>query len=131
MQITTIIATALLAAGEAAAGINCKGSGYCSQSGAWLTDIISMANYIDHSRWYQNGEHIVCAANLCAFLQNTGGMPGTKISELLWDLKDHGCKQCGSIPVFYPSGDNDEKSHGILTVNYVTNPKCNWGACPK
>lgn len=51
MQITTIVATALLAAGEVAAGINCNGSGNCGTSGAWITDIISMANYIDHSRW--------------------------------------------------------------------------------
>ncbi|KAH7141140.1 killer toxin, partial [Dactylonectria macrodidyma] len=121
----------LLAAGEAAAGINCKGSSSCGISGAYITDVISMANYLDRSRWYQNGEHIVCAANLCAFLQNTRGMPGSKIKELLWQLNDHGCARCGSIPVFYPSGDNNDNSHGILTVNYVAKPKCNWGACPK
>ncbi|KAI8661343.1 Kp4 domain-containing protein [Fusarium keratoplasticum] len=130
MQITAIIATALLAARQAAAGINCKGSSSCGTSTNSLGDLVNLANYVDHSRWYQNGEHIVCADNLCAFLQNTGGMPGTKIRSLLVELSNHGCKKCGSVPVFFPD-DNDEKSHGILTVNIVSKPQCKWAACKK
>jgi hypothetical protein len=130
MQITTIITTALLAAGQAAAGINCRGSSQCAGgiSGAYLSSLINLASYIDQNRWYKNGEHIVCADRLCAFLQNTGGMPGSSIKNLLKELDKHGCNKCGSVPVFFPE-DNDEKSHGILTANYVLNPKCSWAVC--
>ncbi|KAF4448227.1 hypothetical protein F53441_8334 [Fusarium austroafricanum] len=119
VQITTLIATALLAVGQAAAGINCKGSSQCSGSSNSIVDLVNLASYIENSRWYQNGEHIVCASDLCAFLQNTGGMPGTSTKKLIYDLYEHGYKKCGSVPIFWPE-DNNEKSHGILTVNYVT-----------
>ncbi|RGP78398.1 hypothetical protein FLONG3_3534 [Fusarium longipes] len=130
MQITTIVATALLAAGQAVAGINCKGSSQCAGgiNGAYLSSLVNLAQYVDPNRWYKNGEHIVCADRLCAFLQNTGGMPGSSIRPLLRELENHGCNKCGSIPVFFPD-DNDEKSHGILTANYVLNPKCSWAVC--
>ncbi|KAH7186811.1 Kp4-domain-containing protein [Fusarium oxysporum] len=118
MQITAIIATALLAAGQAAAGINCRGSSQCTGglSGAYLSSLINLASYIDQNRWYKNGEHIVCADRLCAFLQNTGGMPGSSIKNLLKELDKHGCNKCGSVPVFFPE-DNNEKSHVGLSVN--------------
>ncbi|KAF5019116.1 hypothetical protein F66182_8885 [Fusarium sp. NRRL 66182] len=130
MQITAIIATALLAAGQAAAGINCKGSSQCAggTQGEYLGSLMNLARGLDNNRWYQNGEHIVCAQHLCAFLQNTGGMPGSSIKTLLGELDKHGCNKCGSVPVFFPQ-DNNEKSHGILTVNYVSSPRCSWAVC--
>ncbi|KAF4950771.1 hypothetical protein FGADI_7967 [Fusarium gaditjirri] len=130
MQLTAILATALLAAGQAAAGINCRGSSQCGggTQGESVSDFIDLARFLDPNRWYYNGQHIICTQHLCAFLQNTGGMPGSSIKNLFWELYNHGCKRCGSVPVFYPD-DNDEKSHGILTINYVSSPKCKWAVC--
>ncbi|KAF5656495.1 KP4 killer toxin [Fusarium circinatum] len=130
MQLTAIITTALLAAGQAAAGINCKGSSQCAggTQGEYTSSFVTLAKDLDPNRWYYNGQHIMCTQHLCAFLQNTGGMPGSSIKTLISDLEAHGCNKCGSIPVFWPQ-DNDDKSHGILTINYVSNPKCNWAIC--
>ncbi|KAF5532445.1 KP4 killer toxin [Fusarium mexicanum] len=127
MHITAIFATALLAASNVAAGINCKGSVLCGQGTEPLSNLINYAGGLNDDRWYQNGQHIVCGGSLCAFLQNTGGLPGRNIKGLLGDLRDHGCKYCGSVPVFFPD-DNNDGDHGILTVNYVSNPNCQ-GVC--
>ncbi|KAF9773946.1 hypothetical protein IL306_008147, partial [Fusarium sp. DS 682] len=128
MQFTTLFAAALLALGVSAEGINCHGSSNCGNAGFKLTDLLRDAQGLDDNRWYQNGEHIVCWENLahtgfCAFLQNTGGLPGKDIKRLLQELVNHGCAKCGSVPAFYPS-NNDNNAHGILTVNYVYKPNC-------
>lgn len=124
---------------DAALGINCQGSALCGIS-SWnvpglLGIMRGMVNGIDQNHWYQNGEHIVCSQDiggqgLCAFLQGTGGMPGSSIPGLLDALLQHGCTKCGSVPVYLPvNGDNNPNDHGILTVNYVSNPNgCN-GLC--
>jgi len=109
--------------GLALAGINCEGNANCPGVVGSLSEIKSFANGADDNRFYQNGEHIACVESLagtglCAFLQNTGGVPGSSIKTLLQDLLDHGCKKCGSVPVFFPS-DNNDGDHGILTVNEV------------
>ena len=43
-------------------------------------------------------------------------MSGEVIRERIGDLVNHGCQECGSVPL---SGDNDEGREGILTVNWV------------
>ncbi|RFN46476.1 hypothetical protein FIE12Z_9311 [Fusarium flagelliforme] len=131
MQLSSLLASSMLALGVSA-GINCKGSSNCANVGFKLTDLRQTAQKLPDNKWYQNGEHIVCwqsigGTGFCAFLQNTGGLPGKEIKRLLQELVNHGCGKCGSVPAFFPS-DNDEKSHGILTVNYVQKPNCN-GVC--
>ncbi len=130
-----------------ARGINCRGSFFCGKPAVFAVTpgLQSVLDLIDQTpiqptKWFQNGEHIVCSHGidarfnepspeaLCVFLQGTGGMPGSDILPLLKQLRDHGCKGCGSIPVFYPR-DNDESHHGILTANYVSNAKDCYGVC--
>ncbi len=120
-----------------AGGINCKGSFHCGDSGSprlWFM-IQKLSGKLDSEHWYQNGQHIGCfhyvdvdKSAMCVFLQGTGGMPGKAIVPLLQSLSDHGCAQCGSIPVFYPD-NNNEGDHGILTVNYVHDANDCYDVC--
>lgn len=96
-----------------------------------INDYVEFATGINGTRWYENGEHIMCFTgyaatgfgapspiHTCLFLQNSGGAPGHSIPPLLDILKNHGCGLCGSVPLFAPEGDNDV-SRGELTINYV------------
>jgi hypothetical protein len=88
--------------------------------------IVNAINGIDMGKTYQNGDHIVCAkeGGECAFLQGTAsGVPGSKIKDLIAELKGHNCKDCGSVPIVFP--DSNDPSSGILTVNFVSD----IGAC--
>ncbi|KAF4496198.1 KP4 killer toxin [Fusarium agapanthi] len=107
IHITAIFATALMVASNVAAGINCKGSVLCGQGTEPLSNLINYAGGLNDNRWYQNGQHIVCGGSLCAFLQNTDGLPGRDIKRLLGELRDHGCKYYSSVPVFFPNDNND------------------------
>lgn len=135
MRVTSVtLALASTISLGSALGINCRGSGNCPGIAGSLDELISRADAVDDNRSYQNGQNIVCIESklnngLCAFLQGTGGMLGKDIKVLLRDLRNHGCGKCGSIPVFFPSGDNNPDTHGILTVNAVgTTNGCN-GVC--
>jgi hypothetical protein len=93
---------------------------------------LSTINLIDENRWYNNGEHIACFTgeaatgfgapspiSACAFLQNTGGTWGSIIKTLMQSFMDnHNCGLCGSIPYYFPQGDNNV-ANGMLTINYV------------
>jgi hypothetical protein len=93
-----------------------------------------IATHVSNSHWYQNGQHIVCVngaqfddeeptlGSICAFLQGTaaGGVPGNEIKTLAERIVEHGCATCGRVPVFFDKGDNDVRSHGELTFNYVS-----------
>lgn len=122
VQIPLLI-TLTLAATSSALGINCRGSFQC----IFLTDspldtVVGFIDQIDESRFYQNGEHIACTGFICAFLQNSGGAPGSSIKTLAHNLLDHGCHQCGSVPLFFPQ-DNDV-ANGQLTINAAEEFKC-------
>src|SRR5262245_27435521 len=101
------------------AGINCKGSLSCNSVGKHTyvaKQLTNYTSYIDPNRWYANQEQIACASAAvvsdsarlrtrktqmnwyCAFLQNTNGAWGSKISELTHYIADHGCDVCGSVP---------------------------------
>jgi hypothetical protein len=71
-----------------------------------LQTVLSLLNEVDGSKWANNGEMVVCNHNLCAFTQNSGGAPVSRLQVLAEELFDHGCNICGSIPLFYP-GDNN------------------------
>jgi hypothetical protein len=119
-------------------GINYEGAGSCAGFGLnphSLADLLGDAQQLDPNAWFQNGEHIVCAEaiagdGICAFLQATGGAPGSSIPGLIQALLDHGCTICGSVPLFYPiNEDSDPNDHGILTVNYVESTDGCSGVC--
>ncbi|KAF8588154.1 Kp4-domain-containing protein [Ramaria rubella] len=126
-------ATNLTTLATAASGINCQGSSQCSSKIGTLSQISSFLQDLDPSRFFTNGEHIACfednGAGICAFLQNTGGAPATSIPPLIDALIDHGCKVCGSVPLFFPQGDNNAADHGILTVNFVSSNGGCEGLC--
>lgn len=119
-------------------GINCRGSGACAFSissdiAKRLTDYI---DGIDPNRWYNNGEHIACATfdadegtvgHICVFLQNTGGAPGQNIRGLAHFIPEHGCRDCGSVPYFFP--DDNNVDDGELTYNVVGSDACGDGLC--
>lgn len=89
---------------------------------------------IDPKYIYHSGEHIACEdsvfgrGGLCLFTQGNvpaEGVSGQLIVTRLRELLDHGCTECGSVPL---SGDNDPNKMGLLTVNYVSRANCN-GVC--
>ncbi|KAL4886884.1 Kp4-domain-containing protein [Aspergillus karnatakaensis] len=124
MQTLTFLPLLSLLTTTTALGINCRGSSDCGLSSApSMGEIVSIIEEIPDNAWYNNGEHITCIASatndysICAFLQNSGGAPGSSIKTLARELQQHGCQNCGSIPLFFPN-DNDV-SNGELTVNVV------------
>ncbi|CAG7997024.1 unnamed protein product [Penicillium salamii] len=133
-----LLTLSLTASTTTALGINCRGSGNCNTFGNGLVAVelaSKIIHEIDPNRWYNNGEHIACVGSgntwtgsggFCAFLQNTGGTNGAKLQELAGYIPDHGCKQCGSVPYFFP-GDNDV-ANGELTFNYVSDSCSTGGA---
>lgn len=105
-------------------GINCDGSFWCGATNQNLNDIV--AKVCNELQGFTFGpyEHIACGGgNLVAFTQMTDRrIWGSVACGLLRQLRDYGCKQCGSIPLGFPQ-DNDVYN-GELTVNYVTSPNC-------
>jgi hypothetical protein len=135
---STTVAITTLAISTSATGINCAGSGACALAiaGNSARELSNYINNIDDNRYYQNGEHIACATfssdegtqgHVCAFLQNSNGAPGHSIRALAHYIPDHGCKECGSVPLFYP-GDNNV-ANGELTFNVVGSNACGDGLC--
>jgi hypothetical protein len=124
MHLHTILPLSLLLSTAAALGINCRGSSDCVLTDCpSMGEVVSLIEEFDDDTWFDNGEHIACIGSgdedysLCAFLQNSGGAPGSSIKTLARDLQEHGCENCGSIPLFYP-GDNNVDD-GELTFNAV------------
>jgi hypothetical protein len=131
---STTVAITTLAISTSATGINCAGSGLCSSTNANVAQQLKeYIDRIDTSRYYNNGEKIACdkvqaiegSVTICAYLQNSGGAPGHSIQDLAHYIPDHGCKVCGSVPLFYP-GDNNV-ANGELTFNAVANGCGNSG----
>ncbi|KAK8915594.1 hypothetical protein H634G_07830 [Metarhizium anisopliae BRIP 53293] len=115
--------TAILAR---ALGINCRGSSTCGVGGighspAGTLEQVRDAVAAGPGGSWTNGQHIACVAHvtgrLCAFYQNIGGRSFNKQQSVsfLDQLRDHGCKNCGSIPT--DPGNN--VGNGQLTVNFV------------
>lgn len=133
MKLEILLAAALLAAHAATLGINCRGSLNCGDSWPYTPAnkaqaLVGYINGINANRWYANGEQIACFANHCAFLQRTGGAWGSKIRQLAPYITGHGCSSCGSVPYYYPQGNNNV-ADGMLTFNYVNTAKCSNRLC--
>ena len=143
----TLALMALASSCVTALGINCQGSSKCDRfinAKPTLSAADSLrreiAAHVSDSRWYQNGQQIVCIdgrgpriisqdGSICAFLQGTGGISGKEIKTLARRIVEHGCKTCGSVPVYFDKGDNDVKTHGELTFNYVDRNTAGDGKC--
>ena len=136
-------------------GVNCRGSALCpGYLEAFPPDyiglLIELTNGSSHycpldfscgplndTDIYLPKDHIVCLplgqsflGGICAFAQGRNvpatGVTGALVKRKLRELRDHGCTVCGSVPL---SGDNDPRSQGILTVNYIGGMACK-GLCP-
>lgn len=126
-----LLLTAVSSAG--ALGINCQGDGNCF-NGNQLQQFYNLADGLQQGRFYQNDERIMCqpysglaGGAFCLFLSGTGfGAPASSFKTLIKDLMDHGCQACGSIPLFFPDGDNSP-NRGVLKSDWVSGSKT--GAC--
>jgi len=138
--LSTLTLIALTSSYVTALGINCRGSSNCGffvipdNPGQNVANALrqKIVAQVSDSHQYQNGDHIACVqgevrigqftayGSICAFLQGTGGIPGNEIKTLAQRIVEHGCKGCGSVPVYFDKGDNDVNSHGELTFNYVS-----------
>ena len=125
--LSTIALTALASSCVTALGINCRGSFYCKTFASEYENVADQLSKniqnIPDDRWYENGEHIECIKgykgfSICAFLQGTNGLSGKEIKTLAKRIVEHGCKGCGSVPVYFDQQENDVNLHGQLTFNF-------------
>ena len=136
-------------------GINCRGSLLCpGHLDAFPADYIGTFNDIangsashcpydffcgpmNDTEIYLPHDNILCLptgesflGGICVFAQGrnvpTTGVTGALIKRKLQELRSHGCRVCGSVPL---GGDNDPHRQGILTVNYISGKACK-GLCP-
>ena len=135
-------------------GINCRGSILCPDhigtSPDYMRTLIEIANGsavdcpsdfscgpLNDADIYLPQDHIVCLptgvsilGGICAFAQGNNvpatGVTGALVKKKLGELRHHGCRVCGSVPL---GGDNDPQRQGILTVNYISKLACK-GLCP-
>ena len=132
-------------------GINCRGSFLCPDGRfkePYLHSLVQIAKGMDcesssgfncgpinDTDIWAPGKHILCLpqeisiGGICVFTQGNVaplGITGDVTRQKLLELKQHGCRECGSVPL---SDDNNPDTSGILTVNWVTTGVC-WGLCP-
>lgn len=116
-----------------ALGINCRGGPSCKyvRKDAEVANLL--ANYlngVDDHHWYNNRQYIACATGpandqpvpplkVCAYFQNSGGGDGARVKKLAGFIPDHKCKTCGSVPYWYPEGNNNV-ADGELTYEVVS-----------
>ncbi|KAH3966747.1 hypothetical protein HBH96_182620 [Parastagonospora nodorum] len=121
-------------------GLNCRGSGMCNdlcfRKSIMELDIIMQNLHPDHHNNYKNGEQIACrrcklqkdtGSAICAFPQNLpegADLDYDEIKAAMKAIVDHGCKFCGSSPVYR----GNDVNKGELTVNYVYHG-CGNGIC--
>jgi hypothetical protein len=134
---SALLAISILSSEALAKGINCDGSGGCAgfnpPGGSAFSHTIDavvdgLKNNLKDDRMYSEGAQLACVKSdggpgaICAFIQGTEGKSKTEFSgfDIKWlaqALIDHGCKDCGSIPILQ---SNDVHSDGMLTINYVS-----------
>ncbi|PHH89084.1 hypothetical protein CDD83_6679 [Cordyceps sp. RAO-2017] len=134
-MITSLSALALLVAGAAAHGINCRGSGGCLSSDAKLSDLLVQLQQLqaqDHGRrHFRQNVQLACvqgkASSLCASYKDGPGGSADRAVELVKELMDHGCQQCGKNPT-QPGRDSTD-GHLLVDVSYT--PCCHGNCrCP-
>lgn len=132
----SFLALGILSTEVLAKGINCDGSGGCAgfnppggTAGSHTIDAVveALKSNLQDDREYSAGSQLACVESsggpgaICAFLQETEDKEKTSFSgfDIKWlaqALIDHGCKDCGSIPVLQ---SDDVHSDGMLTINFV------------
>ncbi|ORX77841.1 killer toxin, partial [Basidiobolus meristosporus CBS 931.73] len=103
-------------------GINYRGGSECAITVNSSNQLVAKICSLPSGNSYGPGVRITAncriLGDITAFTQKTGSSITTsKAWSLLHELQNHGCNECGSVPLGYPE-DNDVK-HGELTVNYV------------
>ncbi|KAK2768239.1 hypothetical protein FQN54_000091 [Arachnomyces sp. PD_36] len=141
---SSLIAFGILSTEALAKGINCDGSGACAGfnppegwAGSHTIDQVveALKANLQDDREYTEGSQLACVESdggpgaICAFIQGTEGKSKTSFSgfDIKWlaqALIDHGCKDCGSIPILQ---SDDVHSDGMLTINYVSEVKTPGG----
>ncbi|KAJ6541760.1 killer toxin [Mycena capillaripes] len=103
-------------------GINCDGSLKCHEQPHDTAQLlVEYINAVDPGRYYENGQHIACRNNICAFLQGVPvRMSGAAIQNIAHFIVEHGCTVCGSVPT-------SEDTDGLLTFNFVSEASCGEG----
>lgn len=110
-------------------GINCRGSGECSNFYNEIKDVIDSICNKSSSQLFGPGEHIGTDyawhqidgswsySGLAAFTQSTSNAISVETAcACAKQIMNHGCTACGSVPL-YP-GNN--VASGQLTINYVS-----------
>jgi cytochrome c peroxidase len=88
-----------------------------------MNDLIK--NHLSDDAVFHDGQQVACNSchtakeeGLCVFPQKLGGktVTGKQVKEAVQRLTDHGCKFCGSAPIW----EGNDVNQGEITVNYVT-----------
>ena len=115
-----------------ASGINCEGSSDCEfGTQNTLGQLIEVISKTKTDTCVGPGKQIACVdggiTDFCAFTQKYRHQDicVSDVKILLNHLKEHGCKNCGSVPVGYPRFK--DLDGGMLTVNAVKGGGCRSG----
>ena len=129
----TLALTALASSCVTALGINCRGSSMCNtfNDGDDVAEQLyeKIFTHFQDDASFDDRQQITCIRGkhnthgVCAFLQGTNGLSGKDLKTLALRLVDHGCRGCGSVPVYYDKKENDVALHGMLTFNFVDKPE--------
>ncbi|KAF6217754.1 hypothetical protein HO133_006581 [Letharia lupina] len=124
-------------------GLNCEGSVIMCIGSAQMGVMHTLRDYtyaIPTGYRYYAGQDIACMKHnvypnpwitwgfYCIFMQGNipaAGVDGALIQLKMQQMIEHHCLGCGSVPF---SDDNDPRTLGILTVNYVRQSECE-GLC--
>lgn len=121
--LTSLFGVLLYSAFSFGLGINCRGSSACEYTGGNFNALVNtVCNEVPPGNIYAPNVRIASnchgVGGLSAFTQNTHQIiTGAQACVLLRKLQDHGCRECGSVPL---GGSNNDVSKGELTVNYVS-----------
>ncbi|KAL9008069.1 MAG: hypothetical protein Q9180_009541, partial [Flavoplaca navasiana] len=116
MQLSLATLLSILAATASCRGINCEGNSECYRAGDTAASRLIHAGPDD--RRFNNKQQIARvpagsgpnpdSAN-CAYLQDIERAPLRRIEGLASRIIEHGCKDCGSLPNFFPADNNVAK----------------------
>ncbi|KAL8744981.1 MAG: hypothetical protein Q9190_002844 [Brigantiaea leucoxantha] len=102
-----------------------------------LDELITVINSkngtaVPDDRIFVPGQKIACVnvrsmywpGSICVFWQRSGPRTGLETKDHIIYIRENGCRECGSVPLFYPM-NIDGQNFGELTVNWV------MYACPE
>ena len=123
----------------ASEGINCHGDGHCKTFTSGYNGqnlLVEAVMEVNNNTIFTDGRNIAClrgmAANeidgaLCIWTWNTqNDTTGARVKEVVNQIVDHGCHQCGSAPT-QPTGN--DLSTGEVTIGWSTDDGGCSGVC--